>query len=190
MESKMEIFVQQSIYIPVAYIDCGLDMDELKYMSEDDPLSLEHIKRNLSFDERQKEYYLRINIKTGEVIDNVGSEPINLNLYLKPRDGFWCRFLDENKNVMGTYCDYVPECFPDDHYGDYLILDIQDNIIINWGKKAGSYQVNRDERNNLRVERMKKNLVIDETWGAVPGKNIDGRAVFNSLFPFKYYREK
>jgi hypothetical protein len=43
---------------------------------------------------------------------------------------------DANGNVLKEIQDYVPSFFPGEHYGDYLILDIdiETGMITNWVK--------------------------------------------------------
>jgi hypothetical protein len=46
------------------------------------------------------------------------------------------KFLDEDGKYVGERCDYVPDYFPEEHYGDYLELDIdvETGVILNWKK--------------------------------------------------------
>ena len=43
-------------------------------------------------------------------------------------------FLREDNKIIGEYDGYVPEFFPGEHYGDYVILeiDIKTGQILNW----------------------------------------------------------
>ena len=47
-----------------------------------------------------------------------------------------CSLIIEDGNGKGLFeqCNYVPDFFPDEHYGDYLTLDIEVKTgrIINW----------------------------------------------------------
>ena len=46
------------------------------------------------------------------------------------------QFFDENKTKVGERDDYVPNYFPEEHYGDYveLEIDIATGKILNWKK--------------------------------------------------------
>jgi hypothetical protein len=52
----------------------------------------------------------------------------------KTSDACHIRFLDEDKNSLGERSDYVPNYFPEEHYGDYLELEIEvaTGKILNW----------------------------------------------------------
>jgi len=54
----------------------------------------------------------------------------------KTSDGCGITFLDENGNSVGERNDYVPNYFPEDHYGDYIEFDIDvaTGQILNWKK--------------------------------------------------------
>jgi len=45
-------------------------------------------------------------------------------------------FLNESGDAVGKRNDYVPDYFPEEHYGDYLELDIdiETGQILNWKK--------------------------------------------------------
>ncbi|MFJ7281891.1 hypothetical protein [Pseudomonas sp. NPDC099000] len=47
-----------------------------------------------------------------------------LHLHIKVRDGFAAGLKDAQGEEVGSYEGYVPDFFPSDHYGDYLILNI------------------------------------------------------------------
>lgn len=57
-----------------------------------------------------------------------------LKLHLKVRDCFDATFLNEHGNTVLDYSGYVPDFMPGDHYGDYVILDIDIDTgkVINW----------------------------------------------------------
>ena len=57
---------------------------------------------------------------------------------VKCTDVFSCKITDGNKTLVADYCDYVPDFMPDDHYGDYVILDIDLDTgkIVNWRTDA------------------------------------------------------
>ncbi|MEO8641886.1 hypothetical protein [Pseudomonas sp.] len=59
-----------------------------------------------------------------------------LHLYIKVRDGFAAGLKDAQGEEVGSYEGYVPDFFPGDHYGDYLILniDLETGAIKNWKK--------------------------------------------------------
>jgi hypothetical protein len=60
-----------------------------------------------------------------------------LNIHLKIRDQFNGSLSDQDGAVVHSFEDvYVPNFLPGDHYGDYLILDIDldTGVITNWEK--------------------------------------------------------
>lgn len=60
--------------------------------------------------------------------------------------------LIKGEHITGSYDGYVPNFFPGDHYGDYVMLDIdiETGKIVNW-KKPAQEQLDeifkRDEEN-------------------------------------------
>lgn len=60
--------------------------------------------------------------------------PAVIKTSLKVCDRFSCVFLDTNKNIIREYEGYVPNFFPEDHYGDYIELkiDLKTGQILNW----------------------------------------------------------
>lgn len=54
----------------------------------------------------------------------------------KCSDACHIEFLDEDKNRIGQRNDYVPSYFPEEHYGDYIELeiDVATGKIVNWTK--------------------------------------------------------
>ncbi|MEM7535616.1 MAG: hypothetical protein AAF639_25795 [Chloroflexota bacterium] len=61
-------------------------------------------------------------------------EAKTLRLHVKVSDRFQCRIFDQEGEEMGYYDGYVPRFFPGDHFGDYLIMeiDLATGQIINW----------------------------------------------------------
>ncbi len=55
-------------------------------------------------------------------------------VHIKCRDGFTGDLLDQDGQILKEYKGYVPSFFPGEHYGDYLILDIDldTGMITNW----------------------------------------------------------
>lgn len=66
--------------------------------------------------------------KTGKI--NVKT----IRVYAKTSDLFECKILDQDGEVIDKYEGYVPDFFPEDHCGDYLILniDVDTGQITNW----------------------------------------------------------
>jgi hypothetical protein len=64
-------------------------------------------------------------------------KPAVLKVCGKTSDLFSCVVTDENGAQIGdTYEGYVPKFFPGEHYGDYIMLDIdiETGKILNWKK--------------------------------------------------------
>jgi hypothetical protein len=63
-------------------------------------------------------------------------------LHIKCRDMFEGDSVDQDGKTLKEYEGYVPDFFPGQHYGDYLILDIDIDIdtgvITNWKKLTQS----------------------------------------------------
>jgi hypothetical protein len=57
-----------------------------------------------------------------------------LKIHLKVRDEFSCTVEDQSGDTLKEYEGYVPGIMPGDHYGDYVILDIDidSGQITNW----------------------------------------------------------
>ena len=63
-----------------------------------------------------------------------------MHLHIKVRDGFAAGLKDAQGEEVGSYEGYVPDFFPGQHYGDYLILniDLETGQIKNWQKPAAA----------------------------------------------------
>lgn len=75
---------------------------------------------------------MKVNVKVVKPI-----ELKTLKISMKVRDEFCCDILDENGGtIVDGYEGYVPGFMPEDHYGDYLYLDIdlETGMITNWGE--------------------------------------------------------
>lgn len=63
-------------------------------------------------------------------------EAKTLKIHIKVRDEFTASLVDQHGEELKDYEGYVPGFMPGDHYGDYLILDIDldTGSITNWKK--------------------------------------------------------
>lgn len=61
-----------------------------------------------------------------------------LRIHMKVRDQFEAELKDADGEVLKEYEGYVPDFMPEQHYGDYLILDIDIDTgqITNWEKPS------------------------------------------------------
>lgn len=69
------------------------------------------------------------------VMKQIEVEAKTLKLHLKVRDQFTADLIDANGETLKSQEDgYVPGFMPGDHYGDYVILDIDidTGMILNW----------------------------------------------------------
>lgn len=76
-----------------------------------------------------------IEIETGKIAN--WQQGIIANVHYKVCDDFACEILDGNKEVIASYDGYVPKimCPADNGYGDYIIMNIdEDGIIQGWRK--------------------------------------------------------
>jgi hypothetical protein len=57
-----------------------------------------------------------------------------LSIHMKVCDAFEARLLDQDGATLVDYEGYVPRFMPGEHYGDYLILEIEIDTgkIVNW----------------------------------------------------------
>ncbi|QXI02984.1 hypothetical protein HV782_013730 [Pseudomonas monsensis] len=63
-----------------------------------------------------------------------------LRTCMKVRDQVCATLHDAQGEEVGVYTGYVPDFFPGEHYGDYLILhiDLETGQIKNWKKPAAA----------------------------------------------------
>ena len=63
-----------------------------------------------------------------------------LKIHIKVRDRFTCDLLDQDGQSIKEHEGYVPDFMPGDHYGDYLILDIDmdTGVVTNWPKPSAT----------------------------------------------------
>lgn len=63
-----------------------------------------------------------------------------LRIHMKVRDQFEADLKDADGEVLKEYEGYVPDFMPEQHYGDYLILDIDIDTgqITNWVKPSAA----------------------------------------------------
>ena len=61
-------------------------------------------------------------------------EAKTLKMTVKCRDAFHCKIFDQDGDKLIDYEGYVPDFFPEKHYGDYVILtiDLDTGRILNW----------------------------------------------------------
>lgn len=89
-------------------------------------------------------YWLDIDIDTGKVIDWPPGQTVRLHEKVVDEGTYTLLGLVEGSIIHRTQEDYVPGFMPGDHYGDYIILDIEaDGTITNWNRGrrgAESYQ--------------------------------------------------
>lgn len=76
-----------------------------------------------------------IEIETGKIVN--WQQGITANVHYKVCDDFACDILDANEEVITSYDDYVPDamCPADEGYGDYIIMNIDENGFIQGWKK-------------------------------------------------------
>lgn len=68
-----------------------------------------------------------IDINTGRIVN--WSNGVTASIHYKVCDEFYCDILDEEENIVCSYDGYVPHCMcpKENGYGDYIILDIDEN---------------------------------------------------------------
>ena len=82
-----------------------------------------------------EDWYMQINQQ--KVVQVNAAE---LHLHIKVRDSFAAGIKDGQGAEIGSYEGYVPDFFPGQHFGDYLILniDLETGQIKNWQKPAAA----------------------------------------------------
>lgn len=87
-----------------------------------------------------------IDIETGKIVN--WKKGTSANVHYKVCDDFACEILDGNKEVIASYDGYVPKimCPADEGYGDYIIMNIdEDGIIQGWRKDLISRIIPEEE---------------------------------------------
>ncbi len=80
----------------------------------------------------------RIDADTGQIL-NWPAGAKGRDLHMKVRDEGTYRCFQNDEEVHTTVEDYVPSYMPGNHYGDYVILDIDDSgKIKNWPEDFGA----------------------------------------------------
>lgn len=77
-----------------------------------------------------------IEIETGQIVN--WEKGFDADVHYKVCDDFQCDILDTDNNVIASYDGYVPSamCPKDKGYGDYIIMDIDENgFIQQWNKE-------------------------------------------------------
>lgn len=75
---------------------------------------------------------------------NVKPKYKTIEISAKCSDLFSAQVINDKGEVLINYDGYVPNFFPDEHYGDYVMLniDIATGKILNW-KKPSESQLNQ-----------------------------------------------
>lgn len=87
-----------------------------------------------------------IDIETGKIVN--WKKGTSANVHYKVCDDFACEILDGNKEVIASYDGYVPKimCPADEGYGDYIIMNIDENgFIQGWKKELISRIIKEEE---------------------------------------------
>lgn len=77
-----------------------------------------------------------IDIETGQIVN--WKQGTTANVHYKVCDDFQCNVLDGDKDVIASYYGYVADvmCPDDEGYGDYIIMNIDENgFIQRWNKE-------------------------------------------------------
>ena len=87
-----------------------------------------------------------IDIDLGKIVS--WKQGVTANVHYKVCDDFQCDILDGNKEIITSCNGYVPDvmCPADEGYGDYIIMDIdEDGFIQNWNKELIRKLVKQEE---------------------------------------------
>ncbi|EPE1462305.1 hypothetical protein ACSGR4_001908 [Morganella morganii] len=71
-----------------------------------------------------------------ELQQTLKAELKEMRLRINVRYGFTCSLHNPDGGEFASHAGYVPDFFPGDHYGDYLLLniDVETGQITNWKK--------------------------------------------------------
>ncbi|HAS8352130.1 TPA: hypothetical protein I7721_13605 [Vibrio vulnificus] len=71
-----------------------------------------------------------------ELQQTLKAELKEMRLCINVRDGFTCGLHNPDGGEFASHAGCVPDFFPGDHYGDYLMLniDVETGQITNWKK--------------------------------------------------------
>lgn len=86
-----------------------------------------------------------IDIDLGKIVS--WKQGVTANVHYKVCDDFQCDILDGNKEIITSCNGYVPDvmCPADEGYGDYIIMNIdEDGFIQNWKKNLIEKLVDQD----------------------------------------------
>jgi hypothetical protein len=77
---------------------------------------------------------IEFNVNNGQIVGFAGD---SISIHMKVVDCFQCQIKDVDGSTVKEYGpDYVPEFMPGEHYGDYVILDINEKgVIVNWANE-------------------------------------------------------
>lgn len=117
----MKLTIMRPVTVEVDAIRCVVPVN---YGTEDMPEDYPHRTRDT--------WDVTFDVATGQIRDwPEGVEP--LGLHMKVVDGGRYYIMCGNGIVASMEEEYVPDCFPGTHYGDYLIFDIDaSGRITNW----------------------------------------------------------
>lgn len=88
-----------------------------------------------------------IEIEAGKIVN--WQQGITANIHYKVCDDFACEILDGNKEVITSYNGYVPKvmCPKENGYGDYIIMNIDENGFIQGWRKDLICRIIQEEEN-------------------------------------------
>ena len=74
---------------------------------------------------------------------------MKLSICVKCSDRFSAVLTDKEGEVQRNYDGYVPSFMPDEHYGDYVMLDIDTDTgkILNWKKPTKKQMLDQMKEN-------------------------------------------
>lgn len=115
--------IPTDIKVAAVRVVVPVDDEDLQSLREDAPSI--PIDRQLDPGVDEGKLSLLLDLDTGKVRFWPGKPA---KVHLKVRDGGAYTLLDADLNTVSTReGEYVPDFFPGEHYGDYLILDIADD---------------------------------------------------------------
>ena len=88
-----------------------------------------------------------IDIETGKIVN--WEKGTTANVHYKVCDDFQCDILDADKDVIESYNGYVPNIMSpkENGYGDYIIMDINENGFIQGWNKELIFKLIKQEEN-------------------------------------------
>jgi len=141
LDNNRDIIGQYEGYVPSFfpgnhygdYLELKIDLETGQILNWGEEITkldlIELITKDINYDEFEDE-------REDKELLNFANKVDVLKISAKVSDSFFCIIYDKDYHSIGEYSGYVPSFFPGNHYGDYVMLDIElkTRKILNWKK--------------------------------------------------------